>query len=122
MKKGKISKKRVKEALDNNYGIITDAANSLGIHRNTLHNWINADPELLPHVAGGREELLDLAESQLVKNIKNGDVASILFTLKTIGRGRGYVERHEYAEHVEQELYPDQDNLEPEPDEEEEQE
>jgi hypothetical protein len=42
-----------------------------------------------------REALLDLAESQLYKKIEEGDLTSIIFALKTIGKSRGYVERHE---------------------------
>ena len=34
-------------------------------------------------------------ESKLYENVKKGDVTSIIFLLKTLGKSRGYVERQE---------------------------
>ena len=38
---------------------------------------------------------LDYAESKLVENIGKGDTTAIIFTLKTKGKSRGYIERSE---------------------------
>lgn len=93
-------------------GIVSDAAKKLKIDgkpitRKTLHDWINQEPILKEYQENGREDLLDLAEGKLLTNIRKGREQSILFALKTLGRNRGYVERIEYAEHNEQELFPD---------------
>jgi len=40
-----------------------------------------------------REEIIDFAESQLIKKISDGDTTAIIFFLKTIGRNRGYSEK-----------------------------
>ena len=39
--------------------------------------------------------MVDIAESALLKNVLAGDNCAIIFTLKTIGKSRGYVERQE---------------------------
>jgi len=93
-------------------GIVSDAAKKLKIDgkpisRKTLHDWINQEPAIAEFQQNGREDLLDLAESKLITNIRKGKENSIIFALKTLGRNRGFVERIEYAEHQEQELFPD---------------
>ena len=39
------------------------------------------------------EETLDYAESKLLQSIRDGNVTSIIFYLKTKGKKRGYVEQ-----------------------------
>ena len=52
-----------------------------------------------PELEVAREEafeaLLDMAENNLMKNVRKGHAGSIFFTLKTRGKSRGYVERTE---------------------------
>ena len=40
---------------------------------------------------------LDMAESQLHKQILGGNTSATIFYLKTKGKNRGYVERHEHT-------------------------
>jgi hypothetical protein len=42
-----------------------------------------------------REEVLDLAEGKLVAAVEAGDMTSVYFLLRTLGRKRGYSERAE---------------------------
>ena len=42
-----------------------------------------------------QESLIDDAESELQKLIKDGNTAAILFFLKTKAKARGYIERQE---------------------------
>ena len=40
-----------------------------------------------------REEFLDIAEASLKRKVIEGDGWAVCFTLKTLGKARGYVER-----------------------------
>jgi hypothetical protein len=79
------------------FGNISQSCNAIGINRRTYYNWMESDPIFHEIISGGEfeEMLLDFAESQLVKNIAKGDIASTIFLLKTKGKKRGYVERTE---------------------------
>lgn len=98
-KRDKISNERIIKAIRDSYGIITNASRRLKITRATLHNWINEDEELANAVKQAREnDLKDLIEDALVKNIKKGKEASIIFASKTQLRNRGYQERIEVTD------------------------
>lgn len=90
-----VSNAKIAEVIRKNYGNITVSANNLGMNRSTMYLRINKSPELKKVVLEGRESLVDIAESALLKNIVKGDTASIIFALKTQGKDRGYVEKVE---------------------------
>ena len=99
MKREQISNERIIKAIKESYGIITNTARRLKICRSTLHDWINEDEELKNAVKHAREnDLKDLIEDALVKNIKKGKEASIIFASKTQLRNRGYQERIEVTD------------------------
>lgn len=75
---------------------ITLACKKANIVRQTYYNWIDKDPDFADAVDNAREGLLDLAESILIKNIKEGGTTELIFFLKTKGKKRGYVERTEH--------------------------
>lgn len=77
------------------YGNVSAVARKLKVSRTTLYNFINKHQQIKDELADTREELVDIAESALFKNILAGDAASIFFFLKTQGKHRGYVERKE---------------------------
>jgi len=94
---------------------LSEMARILKCSRRAVNDWIQKDPAFREIYDDVRESLLDLCESQMVNLIKgipkivtneNGqktivgyiekpDVAAIIFTLKTKGKDRGYVERSE---------------------------
>lgn len=76
-------------------GNITTAARALGIARNTLYTRIKNHPVLDEALSDSREELLDEAESALFNSVLTREPWAVCFTLKTIGRKRGYVEKKE---------------------------
>ena len=39
--------------------------------------------------------MVDVAEGRLNQAVNNGDLTAIIFTLKTLGKSRGYIERQE---------------------------
>lgn len=77
------------------YGNVSAVARKLKVSRTTLYNFINAHEQIKAELSDTREELVDIAESALFKNILSGDPASIFFFLKTQAKHRGYVERKE---------------------------
>ncbi len=86
----KIPVKKIKEALVNNNGFMINAANDLGINRATLKKYIDADESLVQVLHDCKESMKDIAEGQLLKNIKEGKETSLLFYLKTHAKDRGY--------------------------------
>ena len=89
----RLSKKKIKAALEQNNGNVSAAARALNCTRKTLYNHINEDEKLKALLEDARENLVDLAEEHLVKNIKDGDTTAIIFTLKTRGAERGWSEK-----------------------------
>lgn len=83
------------EALEKSLGIVTTACKSVGIDRGTHYNWMEEDAEYKKAVEGIADIALDFAESQLHKQIQNGEVTSTIFFLKTKGKKRGYIEKTE---------------------------
>lgn len=88
-------KKAMLEALEKSLGVVTTAAKVAGIDRSTHYEWIKTDPDYKDSVDSLSDVALDFAESQLHKQIQNGEVTSTIFYLKTKGKKRGYVERTE---------------------------
>lgn len=90
-----MNKKAMIEALEKSLGIVTTACKQVGIARVTHYEWLKDDPEYKASVESIADLALDFAESQLHKQIQNGEVSSTIFYLKTKGKKRGYVERQE---------------------------
>jgi len=88
-------KKALLEALEKSLGIVTSACKSVGINRSTHYEWYKTDQEYKDAVDSIADITLDFAESQLHQQIKNGEVSSTIFFLKTKGKKRGYIERQE---------------------------
>ena len=83
------------EALREKHGNLSAAARFLGCSRNTISRYINTYSTVQAVADEERETLIDFAENQLFQQVKDGNITAIIFTLKTIGKSRGYVERQE---------------------------
>lgn len=90
-----LTTEQIAAALKKKRGNISEAATALKVTRQTLHLHIKNDESLKDLVISAREELVDMAESEAAKQIGLGNTAIIIFTLKTLGKDRGYVERQE---------------------------
>lgn len=90
-----IQKKAMIEALEKSLGVVTTACKSVGIARSTHYEWYGSDDKYKKAVDDIADVALDFAESQLHKQIQNGEVSSTIFYLKTKGKKRGYIERTE---------------------------
>jgi hypothetical protein len=76
-------------------GSVSDTCAAIGISRQTFYRWMQETPELETEIENAKEALIDFVETKLLESIKEGNVAAIMFFLKTKGKGRGYVERTE---------------------------
>ena len=88
-------KKAMLDALEKSLGVVTSACKTVGIGRTTHYLWMDSDPEYKAAVDSLSDVALDFAESQLHKQIKDGNSTATIFFLKTKGKKRGYVERQE---------------------------
>jgi len=88
-------KKALLEALEKSLGVVTTACKAVGVDRTTFYKYVNEDPAFKQAVDDVENIALDFAESQLHRQIQNGEVSSTIFYLKTKGKRRGYIERQE---------------------------
>lgn len=92
MAEPKITDEQIADAFHDTYGNVTEAAKLLGITARTIHRHVNANPDLAAIRDKTRQLLVDLAEDKLRDQINKGNIAAIIFTLKTQGRDRGWDE------------------------------
>jgi hypothetical protein len=88
-------KKAMIEALEKSLGVVTTACKSVGIDRGSHYNWLKTDEDYKAEVESIEDIAIDFAESQLHKQIKDGNHTSTIFYLKTKAKKRGYIERQE---------------------------
>lgn len=72
---------------------ITRTCKKLSISRARFYEWRDNDPKFREQYEAVTEAQLDEWEECLHRNIKSGSEASVIFGLKTRGKGRGYVEK-----------------------------
>lgn len=88
------------KALREAKGLVSYACDSVGIDRSTHYDWMKEDMEYAKEVTSIRELVIDFAEKSLFKQIENGETASTIFLLKTVGSSRGYREKQEHLHHI----------------------
>jgi len=91
------NKKAILEALEKSLGVVTTACKAIGIGRTQFYQWLKDDPEFKRQVDDISNIAIDFAESQLHKQIQDGNTSATIFYLKTKGKNRGYVERQEHT-------------------------
>ena len=89
------TKKAILEALEKSLGVVTTACKKVSINRSTFYKYLKEDQEFAKQVKDIENIALDFAESQLHKQISEGNTTATIFLLKTKGKSRGYVERSE---------------------------
>ena len=90
-----ILKKKLLEALEKTLGVVTTACKLAECDRTTFYNYYNKDKDFAQKVDDIENIAIDFAESQLHKQIKDGNTTATIFYLKTKAKKRGYVERVE---------------------------
>ena len=90
-----IKKESILAALEKSLGVVTVACKQADVPRSTYYKWLNEDEEFAKAVKDIENIALDFGESQLHKQIGDGNTSATIFFLKTKGKKRGYVERNE---------------------------
>ena len=98
----RVSDDIIGQALQATGGFISLAAQRVGCSTRTVERRIAASAKLRAQLEEICEKKLDLAESSLMKLIKDGNLGAICFYLKCKGKHRGYIERQELAVSVDQ--------------------
>jgi hypothetical protein len=99
-KKRLSQKEKILKALEEEHGVVTSACKRAGISRAQYYKLWNADSEFREQCEEVQESAVDYVESQLFKNMQEGNVTAQIFYLKTKGKHRGYIEKTQ----VEQEI------------------
>ena len=79
-------------------GSIVHVAQALGCTRAMIHARAAKEPRIRAAIDDARGLLVDEAEAALAKLVEAGDMTAVVFTLKTIGKGRGYCYRENKLE------------------------
>ena len=91
-----IKKEIILSALEGSLGVVTVACKKAEIPRSTYYKWLNEDDVFAAAVKDIENIALDFGESQLHKQIGEGNTSATIFFLKTKGKRRGYIERSEF--------------------------
>ena len=95
MNKSEHLKKALIEALEKSLGVVTTACKKVECSRTTFYQYMQDDEEFNKEVTDIENIALDFAESQLHRQIGDGNTSATIFFLKTKGKRRGYIERSE---------------------------
>lgn len=95
MKRIKKTDAAIKLALKAAHGNVAAAGRALGLDRTTVWRRMQGNAAMHAIVNDARESMADNAESALGLATLRGEAWAVCFTLKCLGKGRGYVERGE---------------------------
>lgn len=88
---------RIIQSLKETHGLLTMAAHRAGVSYTTVKRYATEFESVKEAVQEAKISMLDFAEGKLYQKISEGEIASIIFYLKTQGKSRGYIERQEQA-------------------------
>ena len=91
----RVTQKQIMLSLQKNGGFITQTAKDIGVTYQAVWLRINRNEKLKAAYDEIREGYLDFAESKLIAQVREGNIAAICFFLKCQGKRRGYVEKQE---------------------------
>lgn len=96
-KKQQFTVKQVIQALQNNRGLVTQAAEELKAGVRTIYDYADRYPTIKETIKTLKESRLDYTEGKLYDLIDKCEPSAIFFHLKTQGKHRGFVERQELS-------------------------
>lgn len=82
-------------ALKHSMGIVSPAADMVGISRQTHYGWMRSDPGYKDEVEAIEESRYDFVETKMVERINAGSDTMLIWYSKTKMKHRGFVERTE---------------------------
>lgn len=93
----KLSKKKVRNAIPNSFGIRAIMAAKCEVNRGSLTRFLQKEKnqDLVKEIEEERDKVLDVGEKKLIELVNNGEFPAIKFLLSTKGKKRGYVEKQE---------------------------
>jgi hypothetical protein len=83
----------IKKALIASGGLMSHAARMLGCSHATISLRVKDDPDLQQVIEAARELHIDDAENSLRQLVLDKDLGATIYSLKTIGKRRGYIEQ-----------------------------
>ena len=93
------SDEQVVAAIKGSMGVIATVASRLGVHRDTVKNYLRQSPELSDLFDAEKSSLISDASGALAADVRNpnsdGHQRAYMFVLKTWGKDEGFVERTE---------------------------
>lgn len=95
--KAEFSSEQIIQALRDTNGLVSLAAKKLGCVPQTIYNRAKKSQTIQQAIDESREELVDYAELALRSALLSKEPWAVQFTLKTLGKSRGYVERQEHT-------------------------
>jgi hypothetical protein len=84
------TREQIQDAIDGSGGIISFVARKLGCDWHTAKTAIAATTEQRAAFDMEKQSVLDMAETQIIQAIKDGDLSVCKWYLSTKGRSRGY--------------------------------
>lgn len=95
MKKEKFTTAQVIDALKETKGMVYIAARKLGCSARTVYTYAKRYQSVQAAIDEHRGHFVDTAELALNRAVLAGEGWAVCFALKTLGKDRGYVERHQ---------------------------
>ena len=90
-----VSKEKFLEQLEKSFGLVATTCRKVGISRSTYYKWRKDDSQFADKADEVKELQKDAVEALILKKMKDGDTAMLIFYAKTQMKDRGYVERTE---------------------------
>ncbi len=86
---------QIESALRKANGLQAHAAEMLNVSRPAIHDRIKRSPRLQEVMKEIEERLIDKSENVVYHHMQNKNLTAAIFHLKTKGKARGWVEKHE---------------------------
>lgn len=91
----RVTDEQIIAALKRTMGKVYLAADQINCHPKTIYRRAKQSRAVRDGIVLARERAIDTAECALQKAVLGGEAWAVCFTLKTLGKARGYIERQE---------------------------
>lgn len=95
MKKEQYKTKDIIRALKETQGMIYLAARRMGCSPTTIYTYAKRYPTVQDAINEHRGHFVDTCELALKRAVVDGEGWAVCFALKTLGKDRGYIEKHQ---------------------------